>query len=85
MHVEIENICNRPVSIRFNSGIYKHLGPNAIETNILNVEVENNAKIEKLQKLNIIALREGGKKKASTVSSAKKKTKTIKKANIIKS
>ncbi len=79
MSKEIENICNRPVQIRMNSGNNLHLGPKAIETNILNAEVENNAKIEKLQKLNMIDLREEGKKKASTVRPAKKKTKTIKK------
>lgn len=80
MYVEIENMCNRPVLFRLNDGDNLYLRPNEIKTNIRNVEVENNAKVQKLQKLNIIALREEGKKKASTVSPTKKKTKTIKKS-----
>ncbi len=80
MSKEIENMCNRPVLFRLNDGDNLYLGPYAIETNILNVDVENNAKVQKLQKLNIIAMREEGKKKASTVSPTKNKPKRLKKS-----
>ncbi len=83
MHVDIENLrSNRPVSFRLNSGKTLRLGPKATETKILDVEVKNNTKVQKLQKRNIIALREAGKKKLSTTSHTKKEAKSVKRKTI---
>ncbi len=56
MPVEIENLTNRPVLLRLNSGNTMHLAPCTTSTQILDVEVNNNSKVQKLQDRKVIAL-----------------------------
>jgi len=56
MSVKIENVTNRPVLLRLNSGKTLHLAPNTTSTEILEVDVNNNSKVHKLQDRKVIAL-----------------------------
>lgn len=56
MPVEIKNLTNRPVLLRLNSGNTMHLAPSKISTQILDVEVNNNSKVQKLKDRKIISL-----------------------------
>jgi len=58
MTVKIENLTNSPVLLRLNSGQSLHLAPRITLTDILDVEVRNNAKVEKLKGRCVIALHE---------------------------
>jgi hypothetical protein len=54
MSITIKNLTNRPVLLRFNSGSNLYLGPNAIKTDVMEVEVKNNDSIKKLVDRSII-------------------------------
>jgi hypothetical protein len=56
MPVTIENLTNRPVLLRFNSGQTLHLAPRKTSKEILDVEVKGNAKVEKLEGQHVITL-----------------------------
>ncbi len=58
MRVKIENLTNRPVLLRLNSGQSLHLAPRITSTEIMGVEVSNNAKVEKLEGRCVVALHE---------------------------
>ena len=55
--VQIENLTGRPVTLNLNSGMALHLPPGQISEQILEVEVESNAKVEKLREQRVIAVR----------------------------
>ncbi|MCP4428740.1 MAG: hypothetical protein GY803_30005 [Chloroflexi bacterium] len=63
MPVKIENITSRPVLLRLNSGQTLHLAPRKTSEEIREVEVSNNAKVQKLQERHVIALRKAPKPK----------------------
>jgi len=71
MSVQIKNLTNRPVLIRFNSGRTLHLAPNAISTGIMEVEVNSNAQIHKLIERGTIS-KNPAEKSASTTEEPKK-------------
>ncbi len=56
MSVTIENLTTRPVLLPLNSGQTLHLAPRLTSAPLLDVEVEQNAKVEKLQGQNVIAV-----------------------------
>ena len=56
MSVFIENLTNRPVLLRLNSGQTLHLAPRATSRKISEIEVTKNLKVQKLQNRHIIAL-----------------------------
>lgn len=56
MPVTIENLTNRPVLLRLNSGETLHLAPRLTSGALADVEVEANAKVEKLLGQQVIAI-----------------------------
>ncbi len=60
---KIENLTNRPVLLRCNSGETLHIAPRAISADVLDVEVKDNPKVQKLLEQHLIALREAGESK----------------------
>jgi hypothetical protein len=58
MPVKIENSTNKPVMLRFNSGQTIYLGPKVTSKEIMDVEVKNNHKVQKLKDRHIITLHE---------------------------
>ena len=62
MEVTIENLTDRLVLLRLNSGETMHLAPGASSAAIATVEIENNAKAAKLQAQNVIAVHGPGAK-----------------------
>ena len=56
MPVTIENLTNRPVLLRLNSGQTLHLAPRTTSGEILDVEVKSNAKVQKLEGRRVITL-----------------------------
>ncbi len=58
MSVKIENLTNRPVLLRLNSGRTLHLAPRATSSEIGGVEVNKNDKAQKLLARHVIALHE---------------------------
>jgi hypothetical protein len=56
MPVTIENLTNRPVLLRFNSGQTRYLAPREALKDVMYVEVKSNAKIQKLAKRRVIEL-----------------------------
>ena len=64
MSVKIQNLTNRPVLLRLNSGRTLHLAPRATSGELRDVEVEGTAKakIEKLVRKGVIALHDSAKK-----------------------
>ncbi len=73
MPVKIENLANRPVLLRLNSGQTLHLAPHRTSGEVVDVEVERNAKVQKLEERRVIVLHKVEEKKRSTL--AKKKNK----------
>ena len=65
MPVEIENMTNRPVLLRLNSGTTLHLAPLSTSSEIMDDEVVNNAKVQKLLDRRVIDQHEAGKKAIS--------------------
>lgn len=78
MFLKIENLTDRPVIFQLNSGQGLHLAPYGSSEEIQEVEVRENAKVQKLQERRVIALHqveeEREQKKDSTRSSKEKKT-----------
>lgn len=58
MSIKIENLINRPVLLRLNSGQTLHLAPRTTSKEIMEVEVQGNSKVQKLQGMNLIILHE---------------------------
>jgi hypothetical protein len=56
--VKIENLTNRLVSLRLNSGTTLHLPPRATSPELVNAEVQSNAEAQKLQERQVIALQD---------------------------
>ena len=56
MPVKIENITSRPVLLRLNSGQTLHLAPRTTSKEVREVEVSNNARVQKLRDRHVIAL-----------------------------
>ena len=54
--VKIENLTGRPVSLSLNSGRVLHVSPGHTSEQIMEVEVQRNAKVEKLRDQRIIAV-----------------------------
>ncbi|MBV7328186.1 hypothetical protein KFU94_07975 [Chloroflexi bacterium TSY] len=78
MSIKIQNVTNRPVLLRLNSGRTLHLDPRGTSSEIRNVEVKNNAKVQKLQERRIIALHEVKEKKPPTRGPKKNKAEPTK-------
>lgn len=80
MPTKIENLTNRPVLLRCNSGETLHIAPRAISADVLDVEVKDNLAVQKLKDRHIIALHEAEgkpakKEKAERTKEEKAKTK----------
>lgn len=58
MHVIIKNLTNRPVLLRLNSGQTLHLAPLKTSAEVMEVEVKDNPKVEKLEERHIISLQD---------------------------
>jgi hypothetical protein len=56
MSVRITNLTNRPVIFSLSSGTTLHLSPRATSSDLPDVEIKNNAKVEKLQRQFIISV-----------------------------
>ncbi len=54
----VVNLSRRPVSIRLNTGITRHIPPRASLTGILDGEIRGNPRIEKLLRQRVITVRE---------------------------
>lgn len=78
MTVKIENLTNRPVLLRLNSGQSLHLAGRTTTAEIPDVDIRNNAKVQKLRDRHIIALHEAKKMGRTTAIPEKKKTKPSK-------
>lgn len=76
MPVRIENLSSNPVHVRCNSGRSIRLAPKTISSDILDVDVENNDQIQKLEQRQVIALHETKREKSPSVSS-KSRAKTF--------
>ena len=57
MPVKIVNRTKRLVLLRLNSGTMLHLPPRTISSELMDVEVNGNRKVQKLMDLHVIALR----------------------------
>jgi hypothetical protein len=73
MSVKIENLTNRPVFLRLNSGRTLHLAPRATSSELRNVEVNKNDKVKKLRARHVIALHEMAKQERPTTGSKEEK------------
>lgn len=73
MPVTIENLTNRPVLLRLNSGQTLHLTPRTTSGEILDVEVKSNTKVQKLAGRRVIALHETEEKRPTRRPSKPKK------------
>ena len=73
MPVQIENVTNRPVLLRLNSGATLHLAPRSISSEILEVEVSDNAKVQKLVERSVIQLQAKEKMEAPAQAAEKSK------------
>ena len=71
MPVKIENLTDRPVFLRLNSGKTLHLAPRATTKEILDVEGTNNDKVKKLHDRHVIVQHEVIKKKKPSAASKK--------------
>lgn len=60
MFVTIENLTNRPVLLRLNSGTTLHLAPRATSSELMDVEVNQNDKVKKLEDRHVIARHPAG-------------------------
>lgn len=54
----IVNLSQRPVSIRLNTGITRHIPPRASLSGLFSGEIDGNARISKLVRQRVIAVRE---------------------------
>lgn len=80
MPVKIENLTDRPVLLRLNSGQTLHLPPRETSSEIRDSEVNDNDKVKKLkEKLNVISMHQVKKNAASSKKPKKKKSKSTKK------
>jgi hypothetical protein len=73
MSVKIENLTNRPVFLRLNSGSTLHLTPRATSSEIRDVEVNKNTKAQKLLARRVIALHEVANQERPTAGSKEEK------------
>jgi len=73
MPVKIQNLSNRPVLLRLNSGQTLHIDPRKTSGEVMNVEVERNTKVDKLVARRIIALHKVDAKARAPAGSKKKK------------
>ena len=78
MPVKIENLTNRPVLLRLNSGQTLHLAPRIATTEIMEVEVKGNTRLQKLQERHVIALHEVGKTEPPAAVPKKEKAESTK-------
>ena len=76
MSVRLRNLTTRLVIVRLNSGRACHLGPRASSEPLMLAEVNNNAKILKLEKLHVLR---SEKPSAAPSSKMKKKARPKKK------
>jgi hypothetical protein len=74
---KIENLTNRPVLLRCNSGEALHIAPRATSADIPDVEVKGNRTVEKLKDRHVIAWH-GAEEKAGISEEAKTKEKVPK-------
>lgn len=68
MSIQIQNLTNRPVLLRLNSGQTLHIGPLQASGALSDVEVESNTIVEKLKDKHIIAIKATKKAEESRVS-----------------
>ena len=73
MPVKIQNLSNRPVLLRLNSGQTLHIDPRKTSGEVLDVEVERNAKANKLVARRVITLHKVEEKKRPSAGSKRKK------------
>jgi len=73
MPVSIENLTNRPVLLRLNSGQTLHLAPHSTSAEIIEVEVKGNSKVQRLQERHVISLQEVKKNEHIPVKPKEKK------------
>ena len=76
MAITIENLTNRPVLLRCNSGSTLHIAPKTVSPELPDVEIQGNAKVEKLKGLNAIAVQvveKGKNQKEPRVENKKKR------------
>ena len=66
MPVKIQNLTNRPVLLRLNSGQTLHLAPRTTSSEIREVEVKSNSKVQKLEGRRVIALHKVEEEKRSS-------------------
>jgi hypothetical protein len=69
--VTIENLTRRLVSVRLNSGTTLHLPPGTNSPELVDVEVQSNAEVQKLQERRVIALHDSA---AATAAKAESPT-----------
>jgi len=82
MPVKIENLTDRPVLLRLNSGKTLHLAPHETSPEVRDAEVKGNDKFNKLKdKLHVITTHQAEKKGASSEKPKKEKSKSTKKDN----
>lgn len=79
MPVTIENLTNRPVLLRLNSGQTLHLAPRTTSGEIREVEVKGNAKVQKLEGWRVITLHKVEEKKRPARGPKKRKAEPTKK------
>lgn len=78
MSVKIENLTNRPVLLRLNSGQTLHLAPSTTSIEIMDTEVKSNSKVQKLQERRVITLHPVGKKEPPPAEFKKERTESPK-------
>ena len=79
MPVTIENLTMQLVLLRLNSGQTLHIAPRITSEEIMDVEVENNAKVQKLKERHVIAVHPVAKKERTHAGMhEKEKEKSIK-------
>lgn len=72
MSVKFENLTGRLVSIRLNSGMTLHIQPHTASSEMIDAEVNNNPKIDKLVARHVISRHRVPEKKQTPVKAAKK-------------
>lgn len=82
MPVKIQNQTKKPVLLRLNSGKTLHLAPNAISSELRDAEVDNNAKVQKLQDRLVITLHKIEKIERQPTESIKKKAESAREKNV---
>lgn len=79
MSFKIENLTNSPVLLRLNNGRTLHLAPRTTSSDIMDVEVNQNAKVQKLKDRHVITLHEVKKKEQPAAGPKGEKAKSTKK------